>query len=541
MTDYNFLIESRLSPEQYQVLSRVSRTAVEQGMNLYLVGGAVRDLTYGLQSVRDLDFAVDGNPQRLLGHFPDAPPPPLPAATMPVAASARAKLEIEASHFDERLSSAEVQVSNGVRMEISMSRSETYTKPGRPPEMAPAMIFDDLKRRDFSVNAMAVSLHPNSRGLLLDPTNGAADIEKHELRVMHSRSFSEDPSRVYRLFRLGQRLGFRPEERTQQYLNTALANRLWEQLDTEQQGRELRAILQEDNPGRVLKMLAERGLLVGLDKKLARAKIPKERFAKIRAVCQTVPGADPYLLNFYCLVQNFPGGQKTRLAKKILEDAKTIHAALGMERVARKLAQAVASSKYALPSRNYKLLVEQPQTLLLFLLAYFPHATIQSRVKNYLQKYPLVRARLPRAELQAIGMKPGTKFEKILEQVFLDQLDGKIKTPQQITKALRLLSGIKEPPPPPKPPKPPKAKRAKASVEPQKAAAPAPAPEAAKPAKAAAAPQAAEGKKKAKSLKRGKPEKKVKKKEEKKREKKEKKKKKEKMKKEKKKKKKKKR
>src|SRR5579863_4601268 len=114
----------------------------------------------------------------------------------------------------------------------------------------------------------------------------------------------------------------------------------------------------------------------------------------------------------------------------------------------------------------------------MYILAYFPQTKTQNRVKSFLHKFPLVRARLPRAELQGIGMKPGPKFEKIIEQVFLDQLDGKFKTQQQVIKQLRLLSGIKEPPPPP-PPKAVKAPKA------------APAPKlAAKPAKQAEAPVA---------------------------------------------------
>jgi tRNA nucleotidyltransferase (CCA-adding enzyme) len=459
MSDYNFLMESRLSPEQFQVLSHVSRTAVQQGVNLYLVGGAVRDLTYGLQVVHDLDFATEGNPQRLLRHLEETiRETSLPGAPQ-VDSGQRIPLKIESLHLNNKENSAEVRFTNGVRMEIAMSRSEVFSKPGRPPEIFPAMIFEDLKRRDFSVNAMAVSLHPNSRGLLLDPTNGAADIEKHELRVMHGRSFSEDPLRIYRLLRLGLRMSFKPEERTRTYLENALERGLWGHLEPEQQGRELRAILQEENPGRVFKMLADRGLLAGLDKKLSPKKIPGERFAKIRAVCQTVPGADPYLLNFYCLGEKLPAGQKTRLAKIIIGHSKTIQTALGMDRAARKLAQALGSSKNAQPSRVYRLLTGQPQNLLLFILVYFPQTKIQNRVKSFLHKFPLVRARLPRAEFQAIGMKPGPKFEKILEQVFYDQLDGKIKTHQQM---------IKEPPPP-EPPKAPK------PVKPAKgAAAPAP-------------------------------------------------------------------
>jgi tRNA nucleotidyltransferase (CCA-adding enzyme) len=455
MSDYNFLMESRLSPEQFQVLSHVSRTAVQQGVNLYLVGGAVRDLTYGLQAVHDLDFVTEGNPQRLLRHLEEATAEISLPGTPQVDSSQRVPLKIESLHLDNKENSAEVTFTNGVRIEIAMSRSEIFTKPGRPPEIAPAMIFDDLKRRDFSVNAMAVSLHPNSRGLLLDPTNGASDIEKHELRVMHGRSFSEDPLRIYRLLRFGQRMSFKPEERTRIYLENALESELWNNLEPEQQGRELRAILQEENPGRVFKMLADRRLLGGLDKKLSPKKIPAERFAKIRAVCQTVPGSDPYLLNFYCLVEKLPAGQKSRLAKKIIGHGKTIQTALGLEKSARKLAQALGSAKNALPSRVYKLLTGQPQNLLLFILAYFPNAKVQNRVKSFLHKFPLVRARLPRAEFQAIGMKPGPKFEKILEQVFFDQLDGKLKTHQQTIKELRELSGIKEPPPP-EPPKPPK-------------------------------------------------------------------------------------
>jgi hypothetical protein len=114
--------------------------------------------------------------------------------------------------------------------------------------------------------------------------------------------------------------------------------------------------------------------------------------------------------------------------------------------------------------------------LLLFLLAYFPQAKVQSRIKNYLVKATQVRARLPRQELLAIGMKPGPAFDKILERVFFDQLDGKIKTHQQLEKELRSLSGIKEPPPPPPATKTPKAGPLKRKAAAAKAVPPAPTP-----------------------------------------------------------------
>jgi len=436
MSDYNFLMESRLSPQQFQVLTHLARLAHSEGMNLYLVGGAVRDLTYGQQVIRDLDFALEGNPQKILRHLDG---------------KRRCRGELGAfgtAHLrlNTRLNSAEVSFSSGVRAEIAMTRNEVYTRPGRRPEISPATVFEDLKRRDFSANAMAVSLHPNSRGLLLDPTNGAADIEKHELRALHSRSFLEDPSRIYRLLRLGLRLEFKPEVRTQTWLETALENHAADRLDPEQQGRELRAILQEENPGRVLKLLATRGLLAGLDRKLAAAKLPYEQFARIRSIARATAGADAFLLNFHCLVARLNGSQKNRLARKIIGDRKSIKLALGLEGAARKLARVLASPKAALPSQAYTLLSGQPLPLLLFLLVNYRQPKIQTRVKNYLFKYPPMRAKLPRAELQTLGLEPGLKFERILERLFLDQLDGKIKTHQQLLKEFRQLAGLKEPP-----------------------------------------------------------------------------------------------
>jgi tRNA nucleotidyltransferase (CCA-adding enzyme) len=449
MSDYNFLIESKLSQEQYDVLSLISRTAYEQGLNLYLVGGAVRDLTYGQQAVRDLDFALEGDPLKVVRRLEAKDLSPLTGITSRLGRDTGASLALEYQEFDAHAAAAELWFTNGMRVELGQCREEVYSKPGQRAEMRPATIFEDLKRRDLSINAMAISLHPNSRGLLLDPTNGAGDIERRELRVLHPRSFSEDPLRIYRVLRLGLRLGFTPEERTKNHFEAALQNRAWERLGPDQQGRELRAILQEGDPARILKALAERKLLGGLDKKLASTRIAYDRFSKCRSAAHIVPGADPYLVNFLCLVEKLSSSEKLRMAKKVLRIGKVIKDVLSMEHDAKRRARLLVSSKAALPHQVYTLLSKESRHLLLYLLVYFPQAKVQSRVKNYLTKYLPLRAKLPHAELQALGFKPGAKFDQIIESVFLDQVDGKIKTPQQMTKALRERAGIKEPPPAP--------------------------------------------------------------------------------------------
>jgi tRNA nucleotidyltransferase (CCA-adding enzyme) len=480
MSDYNFLMETRLRPEHFQVVSQISRAAGEQGMNLYLVGGAVRDLTYGQQTIRDLDFTVEGSPERVIRYFLS----PGKQKALP-GTEGHARLRAVEVHYTRRHNSAEVVFSNGVRAEISMSRNEIYSRPGRPPEIVPATIFEDLRRRDFSVDAMGVSLHPNSRGLLLDPTNGAADIEKRELRVLHSRSLSEDPSRIYRLLRLGLRLGFKPDERTANYLAHALESESWARLDPEQQGSELRAILHEDDPARILKLLGARGLLSGLDRKLLLRKLRFELFKKIQTAARSVPGASPFLLNFHALVTKLGGGQRARLARKILPDGKSVKTALGLEKAAKKLARLLGSARAGSPSKAYEILAGQPPTLLLFILVHYPQAKVQNRIKHFLHKAPLVLASMPRAEFLALGAKPGPKFEEIVSQLFFAQLDGKIKSHPQLIKEFRRLAGIPEP-------KPPKPAPEKAKPRPAAKAAPARPEKQATPAKAGKPSEAAQ-------------------------------------------------
>jgi tRNA nucleotidyltransferase (CCA-adding enzyme) len=444
MTDYNFLMESRLSPAQFQLVNELSRIAYSERINLYLVGGAVRDMTFGQAIVRDLDFAAEGNIHKILRHLLHGKGK---ESRKPRVSWALGPVEVLSSRVDERRGSAELLFSNGVRAEIAQCHEELPSKSGRPPDIKPTMIFDDLKCRDFAFNAMAISLHPNSRGLLLDPKNGAGDIERQEIRALHSRSFWDDPVRIYRLYRLGLRFGFKTEEKTQRWLDYALEAKIWVDLPPAKQAAEIEAVLHEENPERVFKLYQDRGILVGLDRSLTR--IAFDRFRKISALARKSPGEDMFLLNLDCLVAKLNSSQRQRLAKKVVLDPKRVKLALNLERDAKKTGRLLSSAKCGIPSQAYKLLSQQPRPLLLYLVAYFPQAKVQSRVKNYLVKVPQIRARLPESELLVLGVKPGPKFDKILERVFFDLLDGKIKNHQQLVQELRSLAGIKEPPVPP--------------------------------------------------------------------------------------------
>src|SRR5215467_12588146 len=176
MSDYIYMLESHLSPDQNRVVEETQAAAALANVNVFLTGGAMRDMLGGFR-IRDLDFSVEGN-----------------ALKLAKAVAERGGAELEA--VDEHRRSAELLFPSGVTAQIVMSRQEKYGKPGARPQVSAATIQEDLRGRDFTVNAIALSLNKASRGLLLDPTNGLADLERRELRTLNTYTFYDDPSRL---------------------------------------------------------------------------------------------------------------------------------------------------------------------------------------------------------------------------------------------------------------------------------------------------------------------------------------------------------
>src|SRR5215467_9676303 len=240
MPDYMFLLESRLSPEQRAVMMRVQELAAAMGFNLYLTGGTVRDLITGA-SLRDLDFTVEGNPSKMARELEKG----------------GAKILEE----DEKLRHIEVLFAGDVEGSISAARDDHYVRPGTRPEIRWSTIMEDLRRQNFSLNAIAISLNPASRGLLLDPTNGLSDIERGEVRALTIHSFTNQPVRLLRVLRYAARMGFRLEQRTEEWFALAMERDLHHTITPDDAGAELQALAREENPLVVLKAWEEHKLL----------------------------------------------------------------------------------------------------------------------------------------------------------------------------------------------------------------------------------------------------------------------------------------
>src|ERR1700744_4776533 len=227
MADYIYTMEIRLTPEQQRAVTLVQDISRAAGMNIYLTGGAVRDIISGFP-IRDLDFTVQGNPFKLQKDLE------------------KAGVTVVGSDDDSK--TLHLLLPRNGRAETSMARIERYEKTGKPPIVSPATIIEDLRRRDFTVNAMALSLNPGSRGLLLDPFNGAADIEAKLIRVLHNYAFVEDPSRLIRASRFAARFHWPLEERTQARFESAKENNYIEYITNKAIGYETAQLAYEDDP-----------------------------------------------------------------------------------------------------------------------------------------------------------------------------------------------------------------------------------------------------------------------------------------------------
>jgi tRNA nucleotidyltransferase (CCA-adding enzyme) len=424
MSDYMFMLDSHLTAEQGKAVAAVRDAAETANLNLFLTGGAMRDMMGGF-AIRDLDFTVEGG-------------------SVKFAKTVAQKAHAEILSVDELRKSVELLFPGKVTASISMARQEKFPKPGGKPLVQPATIHDDLRGRDFTVNAIALSLGKASRGLLLDPANGLGDLSRKELRAINNYAFYDDPSRILRMIRFRTRLGFAIDERTQSQYENVREAKLESKIAGPALEQELRQIALEPLAGDVLKGLEDAQLIQLFSPALTGAKLNLLGFQKLQKARQSFSfDADTignsYALFLFLLFEKLSAKERTQLIATAGIPRAEVDAASRLEARAGKVEKELATAKLQKPSALYAILTKVPGELLLFLLMRSNQRLVIDRIKNYLQKY------LPAAqevtEKDVVGAEPGTpKFAKLYQKLVAARLDAR---PKKVV--------VEEPPPPPPP------------------------------------------------------------------------------------------
>jgi tRNA nucleotidyltransferase/poly(A) polymerase len=392
--------------------------AAQAGVNLFLTGGAMRDMLGGFP-VRDLDFTVEGNALKLAKTVANKP-------------------DVTLVSTDDVRKSVELKFPGGVTVELAMARQEHYPKPGGRPQVTPATIHEDLRARDFTVNAIALSLNRASLGLPIDPTNGVGDIERKELRAIHNYSFYDDPVRILRLIRFKVRLGYTIDERTRlQYENAREAGML-ERLTEEGLGAELRNIAAEPLSADLMKALEEEKLIQLYSPALAGNKLNLPVFTKLQKARQLVPFGFELKMNrmplfLSVLMEKLNAKEQAALIKTAMLSKPEISAWQRLEGTAKKLERDLKSPKLQKPSQLYQVLVKAPGEAVLYLLVYSAQRLVQDRIRNYFQKYLPASLEVTDELVTATGVAAGTpKFQRVKEEMILTRLDARPKKPPPV-------------------------------------------------------------------------------------------------------------
>jgi len=443
MADYIYTMELRLTPNQQKGVTLVQDIARAGGMNVYLTGGAVRDIISGFP-IRDLDFTVQGNPLKLQKDFE------------------RAGAVIGGTDDDTK--TLYVTLPGSVRAEVSSARIERYEKTGKPPVITPATLIEDLRRRDFTVNAMALSLNPGSRGLLMDPFNGAADIEAKLLRVLHNYAFVEDPSRLIRASRFAARFHWPLEERTQARYDSAKENNYIEYISHAAIGYEIEQLAYEDDPLNIVRIYEKEGWLKVLAPHWTTAKVDTPGLSQLMKMRQQMnelgyaPDPSPAVLHFLTAKLNDKEASDIR---KQIPRRDLAEAWRDIEDHAKELAKRLSGKEAATPSRTWKLLSSARQEMVLFLAVTARQQAVAQKIKNFFTKWRQVQQKLPLPEMTELLITPQLpEYPKIAEDVFMLLLDGRLRSRTELMKFLKPLA----PPPPPPPPPPRRGRGAKAAA-----------------------------------------------------------------------------
>ncbi len=421
-----------LTPAQLALLKQVISAAEARNLPLYLVGGPVRDLLLG-HPTHDLDIVVEGDAIRIANDLSDK----FGGKVVSHRRFSTAKWQIKEirSALTEKLGIERISTTDLPEfLDLISARTEVYERPTALPTVESSSIRLDLQRRDFTVNTLAIRLDHGHYGELIDYFGGLADLHSKKIRVLHSLSFVDDPTRMLRAVRFEQRLGFQIEERTLQLAEEARP--LLHQVSGDRLRHEFDLAFREANPGRILARLQALNLLEPIQRELSWDELrtraleslhthPPEAGWNLPQSIGNMP--TPHALHWLVWLGTLPPASAVEVCQRFkftaplaacLEHLAKVQAVLGTlpqekpSRVCARLDDVPLASLYA------AYLLSTGKTVKALLLRY---------VQNWRNLFPVTGGE----DLRNMGILPGPEYTRILTSLRAAYLDGIISTPQE--------------------------------------------------------------------------------------------------------------
>jgi tRNA nucleotidyltransferase (CCA-adding enzyme) len=396
-----------------ELLHTAAHTADTHGVRVYAVGGFVRDVLLGVRD-EDLDLTVEGDGVAFARHL----------------ATATDGLCKGPSAFGTSV----VIARDGHKIDVATARRETYKHPAALPVVEPGTIRDDLFRRDFSINTLAFALNGPEAFILIDWYGGSADLAEGVIRVLHNRSFRDDPTRMFRAIRLEQRFGFILHRHTLRLLGRAVDKGWIELLSGARLWRELRLMLTGESPTACLRRLDELGILSHIDADLG---LSPDRLALLTRVAEArVELAETHadvlgqawLVYLAALFHGLDANILRRAGARLALAPRTIQELVDALTAVERASQRLCTTDKRRPSEVVAALRALPLEMLPLLLALCPGREVHQHVQHYLTTWRYIRPDLTGDDLKRLGVPQGPQIGRLLARVLAAKLDGEAST-----------------------------------------------------------------------------------------------------------------
>jgi len=405
------LLNERLPKEILELLREMGRVGQELGFRIYVVGGFVRDLLLGRDNL-DLDVVVEGDGISFAKVFGE-----------------RTGVRVR---VHKRMGTATITFPDGYRIDVATARMEYYPQPAAPPAVEHSSLKMDLFRRDFTINTLAIDLDPSSFGELIDFFGGQRDLKEGVIRVLHSLSFVEDPSRIFRALRFEARFGFQMGRQTESLMRDAIASGFVGRLSGARLFLELKLILEEEDPLPILRRMEELGLLKVIHPHLSLSPKVKGLLERTREVLNWYGllflegSCDRAMVYLLSLTEGLKERERMELADRFHLQGRRRRKFLEERRRARR---ALTHLKEEMdPPQVYWTFEPFSTEVLLYLMALTQEKGKRRLLGQFISQWRHTKISLTGRDLQELGIAPGPIYQQIFRRLLEARLKGEVES-----------------------------------------------------------------------------------------------------------------
>jgi len=403
----------KLPQEVQDLIHLASNVASGNNMPAYLVGGCVRDLILGVRNL-DLDIAVEGDGIKFAEDF---------------AKVLKAKLTRH-----KRFGTATVILKDNLKIDIATARRETYPHPASLPLVTPGTLKDDLARRDFTINAMAISIGMRDFGRLIDFFRGKSDLSHKKIRILHNLSFIDDPTRILRAIRFEKRYNFEIEPEALACLKRATRIKMLEKVQPQRLRDELILILKEEQPLRQIKRIKD---LVGFGFINSHLTVSKSTYKLLSSIENCINWfkkiyskrrqLDVWLIYFIGLTDSLNSNDVKAICKRFVFKRGEEKRISTYKRLKRKFILELRKGEIK-PSKIFSLLEPLAYEIIILLKAKYKNRNIQRYIEDFFEIYNGIRIQICGDDLYRLGIVGGPYYQKIFAKVLKAKLNSLVKT-----------------------------------------------------------------------------------------------------------------